>query len=287
MNPVSPTETLGVSDERLDALCAQFPELDLPKLVEDYDRDGYFIVRQFFSPEEVEEIREIYEKIHKEGFEAQKASEESGAPEGKSPRMFHAHRFHPRVRYYMLHPKLRAVLEACMGGEPVATQTMYFYKPPGGRGQSMHQDNFFLMVQPGTCMGQWTAIDDTDQENGCVMVVPKSHKLDLICHDAPAEKESDTARRVPVPKGLERPVPAIMKPGDTLFFHGNGIHGSGPNRSKNRFRRAFVSHYARGNLSKISHFYLPLVRMDGTDYTVDSATGGGPCGPDWAGAAHY
>jgi len=293
MFPVSPTETFAVPDERLAELCVQFPQLDLPKLAEDYHRDGYFIVPQLFSPEEVEEIRQLFAKIHREGvpgfYEPQEWSKLSDAPEKHYPRVMHPHRYSERARYYMLHPKVRAILEVCMGGEPIATQTMFLFKPPGGRGQAMHQDNFFLMVEPGTCMGAWTAIDDVDQENGCMMIVPKSQGIDLICHESKADtvKESDIAMRVPMPKGIERPVPAIMKAGDTLFFHGNSIHGSGPNRSKTRFRRSFIGHYAKGDVSKISDYYLPLVRMDGTDFMVDKATGGGPCGPDWAGSAHY
>ncbi|KXU36004.1 hypothetical protein AXK11_04740 [Cephaloticoccus primus] len=264
----------------------------MPKLAEDYNRDGYVIVPQLFSPEEVEEIRQVFAKIQAEGvpghYEPRKMELYHSAPEKDYPRMMHPHRYNERARHYMLHPLMRPILEVCMGGEPIATQSMYFFKPPGGRGQAMHQDNFFLMVEPGTCIGAWTAIDDVDQENGCVMVVPGSHRLDLICHEPKAEttRESDTAMRVPMPKDIERPVPAIMKSGDTLFFHGNVIHGSAPNRSKTRFRRSFVCHYALGDLSKISNYYLPLVRMDGSEFTVPEANGGGPCGA-WAGSAHY
>ena len=78
-----------------------------------------------------------------------------------------------------------------------------------------------------------------------------------------------------------------MEPGDTLFFGmAATIHGSGPNRSKDRFRRSFIGHYAAGSLEKISKFYLPLVKMDGTDCEVAAAVGGGACGQDWIGAVH-
>jgi phytanoyl-CoA hydroxylase len=53
-----------------------------------------------------------------------------------------------------------------------------------------------------------------------------------------------------------------------------------------RFRRSFIGHYAAGSLEKISKFYLPLVKMDGTDYEVAAQAGGGACGQDWVGAVH-
>ena len=88
-----------------------------------------------------------------------------------------------------------------------------------------------------------------------------------------------------IPKGLKA-VDVPMEPGDTLFFSGSIIHGSGPNRSKDRFRRSFIGHYAAGSLEKISKFYLPLVKMDGTDFEVSASPGGGACGKDWIGAVH-
>jgi len=39
-------------------------ESDLQKMKEDFDRDGFVVVRQLFSPEEVEDIKETFEQIH-------------------------------------------------------------------------------------------------------------------------------------------------------------------------------------------------------------------------------
>jgi len=204
-------------------------------------------------------------------------------PLAQWPRVMHPHRFNEKARAYMLHPKTRVYLERFMGGEPVGTQTMYYFKPPGARGQAMHQDNFYLLVQPGTCMAAWTALDDCDAENGGLMVVPNSQNNDLVCPERADVSLSYAPHRVPIPEG-QKPVLAEMKAGDTLFFNGNVIHGSGPNRSKTRFRRSWICHYAKGDLSRISKFFLPLVSMDGRDIVVEFEPGGGPCGGTWEGA---
>ena len=41
----------------------------------------------------------------------------------------------------------------------------------------------------------------------------------------------------------QKPVPVPVPRGSTMFFGGNLIHGSGPNRTKDRFRRTFIGHY--------------------------------------------
>ncbi len=92
------------------------------------------------------------------------------------------------------------------------------------------------------------------------MVVPKSNHSDVVCPAVADARVSYTSHFVPVPKGL-KPQLVPMKAGDTLFFNGSIIHGSGPNRSKTRFRRSFISHYAAGNVQKISGSYHPLVRI--------------------------
>jgi len=267
------------------------PEIDLQTLKTDFDRDGYVVVRQLFSPEEVEEIKQNFERLHDEEFEKFKHDDKIQDPNDPLfayPRFVHPHRNNDVARRYMLHPRIKEVLEVLFAEEPVATQTMYYFKPPGARGQAMHQDNLYLLVDPGTCMAAWTAIDKVDRENGCMMVVPGSHKGNLLCQEDGGEslrRESFSGAITPIPKGLKA-LAVPMEPGDTLFFGGGVIHGSGPNRSKDRFRRSFIGHYAAGSLEKISKFYLPLVKMDGTDCEVEAAVGGGACGQDWIGGVH-
>jgi phytanoyl-CoA hydroxylase len=131
----------------------------------------------------------------------------------------------------------------------------------------------------------WTAIDRTDRQNGCMMVVPGSHRGNILCQEKGDTSVSFTPGVTRIPPGLKA-VEVPMEPGDTLFFGGSIIHGSGSNRSQDRFRRSFIGHYASGSLDRISKFYLPLVRMDGTEREVSANQGGGACGQDWEGALH-
>jgi phytanoyl-CoA hydroxylase len=261
--------------------------IDLQELKETYDRDGFAVARGLFSPAEVAEVRETFDELNR-----LRASEPRGDgitdpndPLYQWPRIVHPHRFNDVAHRYMIHPGVAECLRAIVGEEPVATQSMYYFKPPGARGQSMHQDNLYLLVEPGTCLGAWTAIDRVDAENGGMMLVPGSHRGNIICQQKGDLSISFTPGFTPIPAGM-KPVLVPMEPGDTLFFHGQVIHGSGPNRTKDRFRRSFIGHYAAGSLDKISKFYLPLVRMDGTKCEVAGNLDGGACGHDWQGALH-
>lgn len=255
-------------------------------LSDEFRREGFAVARGLFLPWEVEEIRERFEQIQREGGRGHDDGiRDSMDPLYSWPRIVHPHRFDALARRYLLHPKIRVCLVGLFGEEPVATQSMYYFKPPGARGQAMHQDNMYLLVQPGSCVAAWTAIDATDRENGCMMLVPKTQDCIMLCQEKADGAASFTGGVTRVPKGLKA-VEVPMAPGDTLFFNGSVIHGSGPNRSKGRFRRSFIGHYAAGSLEKISRFYLPLVRMDGTDVNVEASGGGGACGDSWEGGVH-
>lgn len=178
---------------------------------------------------------------------------------------------------FMIDARINTWLTGLLGREPFGVQTMVYFKPPGARGQSMHQDQRFLQVHPGTCVAAWMALDDCDDENGCLTVVPGTQDLPVLCAMEADMQTSFSTEAVPIPEGLE-PTSLPMKGGDVLFFNGSLIHGSPPNRS-NRFRRIVVGHYIVGEAETVSRYYFPVYRMDGT--TTDDirpTPDGGKCG---------
>jgi ectoine hydroxylase-related dioxygenase (phytanoyl-CoA dioxygenase family) len=210
-------------------------------------------------------------------------------PLARYPRMVHPHS-HPEFEVgplamrYMLDQRIYAVLKGLFREEPMAVQSMFYFKPPGARGQDLHQDNFFLRVKPGTCCAAWIAIDDADENNGGMVVVPGSNGMEIICPEKSDTTKSFTDHHVPVPEGLEE-LPVILKAGDVLFFNGSVIHGSYPNSSTDRFRRSLIFHYVPESTAELSNFYKAH-RFDGEHVPVAEAAGGGPCGDFAPMAAH-
>src|SRR5262249_39295155 len=78
------------------------------------------------------------------------------------------HRLLPLHEKYMLHPRVLDVLEAIIGPDVLALQTMLFIKPPGKPGQGWHQDSYYITTHPDTLCGAWIAIDDCDEINGAM-----------------------------------------------------------------------------------------------------------------------
>ncbi len=251
-----------------------------PELLQFYHTHGYVVVPSLFSPAEGETYREHFMRLRAQGtypgdFDGVDLTSED--PLKRFPRMIHMHHWDNLSLQWLLDPRLRDSLTALMGAEPFAVQTMLYFKPAGARGQALHQDQFYLRVQPGTCIAAWLALDPCDEDNGCMQVVPGTHTLPVLCTQPADTQASFTDVTVPLPPG-QSPVPVRMQAGDVLFFNGQLIHGSFPNSSTDRFRRSLIGHYIAGEAQKVGGFYDPVLRMDGTRVVLEHNAGGGPCG---------
>ncbi|MNI38914.1 Phytanoyl-CoA dioxygenase (PhyH) [compost metagenome] len=248
-----------------------------------FETEGYLIVKGLFSPEHLDEIEETFEAISHEsipGYFEPNLDKDSSDPLKRYPRVMHPHRFNETAKKYMLHQPVLEILEDLYEEEALAAQSMFYYKPPGSRGQALHQDNFYLRVEPGNCIAAWTAVDAADEENGSLLVVPKTSQYEIVCPEEADESESFTNHFVKPPKD-QKAIPAVMDKGDVLFFNGNLIHGSYRNKSKDRFRRAFICHYANGSATSINANYRPLYHADGTEALLEENPDGGPCGVEF------
>jgi len=247
-----------------------------------YATDGYAIAKGMFSPEEVAKITTHFmDMVHRggDGWAEGGVDPTSEDPLRRYPRLLQPHRGDDLAMDYMLDKRIAEWLTTLLGEEPLAVQTMVYFKPAGAKGQALHQDQRYLRVEPGTCMAAWLALDDTDEENGCLYVVPGSQGLPVLCPNHADVTKSFTTDEVPIPPGLS-PIPVPMKSGDVLFFNGSLIHGSGPNQSKDRFRRIIVGHYIAAEAKKVVRYYFPVFRLDGSiiEDGIDTQEWGGPCG---------
>ena len=245
-----------------------------------YQENGYVVVRGLFSQDEVAQYREHFMTLRKHGSypgDLAGVDTNSNDPLKRYPRMIHMHRWDEVSLQWLIDQRINACLTGLLGREPYAVQTMLYFKPPGARGQALHQDNFYLRAQPGTCMAAWMALDRCDEANGCMQVVPGSHTWPLLCSEKADTSVSFTDVTVPLPPD-QKVDPIEMEPGDVLFFNGSVVHGSFPNTTTDRFRRALIGHYIEGSAEQVSQFYHPALRMDGSPLELETSRGGGSCG---------
>lgn len=137
------------------------------------------------------------------------------------------------------HPRLLDVVTRIMGESPILFQDMALLKPPHiGREKPWHQDHaYFDLPLETLVMGVWIALDEATTENGCMIVIPGSHRQGPVVHFKRrdwqiCDTEVNNQQAVAVP----------LKPGGCLLFHSLMHHGTPTNNSGLR-RRAVQYHY--------------------------------------------
>lgn len=114
-------------------------------------------------------------------------------------------------------------------------------KPPGvGSPKPPHQDAAYLEDDPDRYVTFWIALDDCDSENGCLQVVPTSHRQDYPHVGAEPQIVPDvweSLSRMDVP----------LQPGWAIAFHPRLLHASSANTSDRSRRALMLRYHVRGD----------------------------------------
>lgn len=132
------------------------------------------------------------------------------------------------------------------------------YKPAlHGDEVPWHQDNGYWKLEPPRAASLWIALDDVNEDNGSMWVVPGSHKAGEAGRQRAgqfiAQLKADADERLAVPI----PLPA----GSGMFHHCRTLHRTKPNHSPNQ-RRAWVMHYMAADTQQKGEYLAnkPLLR---------------------------
>ncbi|MFC4597643.1 phytanoyl-CoA dioxygenase family protein [Cohnella hongkongensis] len=146
------------------------------------------------------------------------------------------------------------------------------YKPPvTGGPTAWHQDHpLWPIIQPADLVSAWVALDDAVVENGCMWMVPGSHKWGDQQKYLTSDKDFMPCHRRPelLPEGAEvKAVPFEIKKGQVGYHHSLTWHGSPHNRSDKK-RRAIAVHYMPGHTRYVpssDHVMLSYVGVNKGD----------------------
>jgi phytanoyl-CoA hydroxylase len=202
-----------------------------------YREHGFVHAAGVFDAGEVEEMRAAIDRIlddvagtkHDENHTWQ-AVRKTAVLKG-----FHNVEYHDAVfTRAASHPRLVAILVELIGPNVQLHHTKMLVKPPEqGAPFPMHQDYPYFPHTRHSVLAASVHLDDTDLENGCLRVVPGSHRLGPLEATGPSH-----ALETPLEEGT--PLPAAA--GDVVLFNYLTIHGSGVNGSP-RTRRNVLFQY--------------------------------------------
>jgi ectoine hydroxylase-related dioxygenase (phytanoyl-CoA dioxygenase family) len=121
--------------------------------------------------------------------------------------------------------------------------SQFILKTPGAYGQPWHQDALYFPFEPDRQLGVWLAVSEATLANGCLHVLPGSHREPVHAHVKDARPGSNYGYLEIVDHDMASAIPVPMQPGDLLVFHSHLMHRSTDNES-DAIRAAMVYHYS-------------------------------------------
>jgi non-heme Fe2+,alpha-ketoglutarate-dependent halogenase len=186
---------------------------------------GYCFPIRVFGSEEMKRYRQCLAD-----FEAHEGGQIKGQKRNKS------HLFLKWLDEMAHHPAILDAVESIIGPDILLFHAQWFIKEPNTPNfVSLHQDSAYWGLDRPEGVSAWIAFEDSDPENGCMQVIPDTHKV-LLAHVDKIEPTNMLWRGQTVASALDegKIVNLTLKAGEMSLHHARIVHGSGPNRSGRR-----------------------------------------------------
>ena len=163
-------------------------------------------------------------------------------------------------------PVLLDVMEDLLGPNLLLTGAAFRIKPADGRTfAEWHQDSYVAAIKPFFCTAT-LALSEYSTENGCLRVIPGSHRWGTLQMGDTGDEDSILSRPYRVTSDFDetQAVDVVMRPGELTLQHDHTIHGSRPNRSYAR-RIGLLADFTTPDASKESGARESAILVRGVD----------------------
>jgi hypothetical protein len=208
--------------------------------IQRFENEGYLILPGLLTPAGITQM--TTEAMA--AWEQEKKAFDPGKTWLQNSLLVNIHHKAPLVRAYYYEGPLVDIAGQLIGANIKGATSQLTFKMRGNtKPFGWHQDNGYGELDPYNALTTLTALDDTDQGNGCLWLIPGSHKGgQLRVRQTEAQKKSNSEIIVDA-DGMQA-VPMEMQAGDALIFNCWMLHKSDGNFSKDRDRRILFLRYA-------------------------------------------
>jgi phytanoyl-CoA hydroxylase len=198
-------------------------------VIEQYAKNGFAVLRNVIDKDLIEETKQHVDWLIK-----------------KHPNLRPEHLHHPLIRddafwvRLVTDHRLLDIAELFLGSNLACFTAHYICKPPfDGYPVLWHQDGAYWKLEPMEGITLWLAVDESTSENGCLRMIPGSHKLPLQMPESRTNTPNmlfSSINTTIVENLIEASavVDVVLQPGDVSIHHPQVVHGSEPNTSPKR-----------------------------------------------------
>ena len=217
---------------------------NLEDLKKSYDQDGYNHIPALFSKADMEVINKEFNRYIKDCVPKMKDQEVYYVDKTNKDTLMQMQKLEEYDKFFydlFYNSKIKDLAANALGEDVVPRAMEYFNKPPGKSNPTPpHQDGYYFNLDNDKAVTGWMALEDVDDENGCIHYVKGSHKQEYRPH---GKSEilgfSQGVTDFGTEEDKKNTVKFQGKAGMFLMHDAKIIHFATPNKSLVRSRRAF------------------------------------------------
>lgn len=218
-------------------------DIQLDALKKDYERDGYVFIPGFLDKSEIQSLNLSLQKVIAEKLSSMPPNHvvyEDKDDKETLKQLQDLQLYDPFFAGVLFKSKFEQIAEALLGDKAIGKTVEYFNKPKKiGKPTPPHQDAYYFMLKPPAAVTMWLALEDVNEENGCVRYVKGSHLLGMREHGRTRTLGfSQAIVDYGNANDLSYEVAMPARPGDLLIHHAMTIHRADGNKSATRSRKA-------------------------------------------------
>ena len=230
-----------------------------------FDENGYVVIEDAFTSEEVENVLGNIDPYEFNVTEALKGLDGGKFFISRAEEItFTTHLVTQSedLKEFSKHKVFSSICKDLIGNNVRLYWDQAVYKKPGTKDEfPWHQDNGYTFIEPQAYLTCWVALTDTDETNGCPCVMPGLHKKGTLHHET-----TDLGYEIPLDSSESVTLP--LKAGSIAVFSSLTPHRTGPNLNKD-IRTAYILQYApEGSKRLISHSLSEEVNEESRQYFV-------------------
>lgn len=209
-----------------------------------FERDGYLCVDQLYSPDEMRALNSEIGRFIQDAVPMMPSTQVYYEDKNDLSSLKQLQRMFEYDEYFrklMENGPARKLAEEVLQDEVIPVNMQYFNKPAGiGQATPPHQDGYYFHLNPCEAVTGWLALEEVDDENGCIHYVRGSHRDEGFRDHGQtgvlgfSQGMTDFGTQSDKENEVSFPGPA----GTFLMHHAKTIHWAGANTSATRSRRA-------------------------------------------------
>jgi non-heme Fe2+,alpha-ketoglutarate-dependent halogenase len=195
-----------------------------------YEDNGYLSPIRVFREERIEQFRRRFDDYTKENQEKLKAL----LPRERRQVYFQTHLFLPWVYQIVSNSSVLDAVEGIIGSNILVWDSGWFVKFPHDKSfVSWHQDGAYWGLHPPKVTTAWVALAASNEENGCLQVMPRTHKTALPQIETYAEDNAlSRGQEIAIEVDETKAVNIVLRPGEMSLHHIGVAHASKANNSE-------------------------------------------------------